>query len=173
MLKQIEKQAVLEQGPGGSLFCLGERGFEKILMGLVAVEKTTGAEDIVMLNNGCLLLQPLEDQKGSFGEGDCRLAVKLVKLVVGLYQPIKAPNKTDLVSEPEISLLIKKIKKITISVLSFFRYAADAYAIFCAGKPEDVVPEDYMLVKYWEFVVNWRSKQRRLAVEQSPTKVCS
>ncbi|KAG0474134.1 hypothetical protein HPP92_015991 [Vanilla planifolia] len=53
------------------------------------------------------------------------------------------------------------------------KYAADAYAIFCAGKPEDVVPEDYMLVKYWEFVVNWRSKQRRLAVEQSPTKVCS
>ncbi|KAG0488213.1 hypothetical protein HPP92_006767 [Vanilla planifolia] len=53
------------------------------------------------------------------------------------------------------------------------KYAADAYAIFCAGKPEDVVPEDHMLVKYWEFVVNWRSERRRLAVEQSPTKLCS
>ncbi|KAK8956375.1 hypothetical protein KSP40_PGU000092 [Platanthera guangdongensis] len=36
------------------------------------------------------------------------------------------------------------------------KYAADAYAIFCVGKPEDIVPYDHMLVKYWEYVVQWK-----------------
>ncbi|XP_051131643.1 uncharacterized protein LOC127251811 [Andrographis paniculata] len=32
------------------------------------------------------------------------------------------------------------------------KYAADAYAIFCTGRWDRVVPVDHMLVKYWEFV---------------------
>ncbi|KAL0919286.1 hypothetical protein M5K25_011371 [Dendrobium thyrsiflorum] len=44
------------------------------------------------------------------------------------------------------------------------KYAADAYAIFCVGKPEDVVPDDHMLVKYWEYVVQWKREQYFLAV---------
>ncbi|KAK4348148.1 hypothetical protein RND71_034487 [Anisodus tanguticus] len=32
------------------------------------------------------------------------------------------------------------------------KYAADAYAIFCAGKWDRVHPEDHMLTKYWEFL---------------------
>ncbi|KAK8955946.1 hypothetical protein KSP40_PGU000678 [Platanthera guangdongensis] len=36
------------------------------------------------------------------------------------------------------------------------KYAADAYAIFCVGKPEDVVPYDHMIVKYWKYVVQWK-----------------
>lgn len=40
------------------------------------------------------------------------------------------------------------------------KYAADAYAIFCVGKPEDVAPHDHMLVKYWVYVVQWRHKQQ-------------
>jgi hypothetical protein len=34
----------------------------------------------------------------------------------------------------------------------YSRYAADAYAIFCAGRATEVVPEDHMLVVYWKFV---------------------
>ncbi|KAI0511760.1 hypothetical protein KFK09_012392 [Dendrobium nobile] len=44
------------------------------------------------------------------------------------------------------------------------KYAADAYAIFCVGKPEDVVPDDHMLVKYWEYVVQWKREQYFLPV---------
>lgn len=36
------------------------------------------------------------------------------------------------------------------------KYAADAYAIFCGGKPEEVIPHDHMLVPYWEFLCNMR-----------------
>lgn len=43
------------------------------------------------------------------------------------------------------------------------KYAADAYAIFCVGKPEDIVPDDHMLVKYWEYVVQWKQEQYSLA----------
>lgn len=32
------------------------------------------------------------------------------------------------------------------------RYGADAYAIFAAGKLEQVNPQDHKLVKYWEEV---------------------
>ncbi|WOK95125.1 hypothetical protein Cni_G03832 [Canna indica] len=32
------------------------------------------------------------------------------------------------------------------------KYAADAYAIFCVGKPEQVVPRDHKLLDYWKFV---------------------
>ncbi|KAK1372220.1 methyl-CpG-binding domain protein 4-like protein [Heracleum sosnowskyi] len=32
------------------------------------------------------------------------------------------------------------------------KYAADAYAIFCTGKWDRVVPDDHMLTKYWEFL---------------------
>jgi len=31
------------------------------------------------------------------------------------------------------------------------KYAADAYAIFCAGRATEVVPEDHKLVLYWKF----------------------
>ncbi|KAF9661334.1 hypothetical protein SADUNF_Sadunf19G0057300 [Salix dunnii] len=33
-----------------------------------------------------------------------------------------------------------------------FWYAADAYAIFCTGRWDRVVPEDHMLTRYWEFL---------------------
>ncbi|KAG8083588.1 hypothetical protein GUJ93_ZPchr0015g6642 [Zizania palustris] len=32
------------------------------------------------------------------------------------------------------------------------KYAADAYAIFCAGKAKEVVPADHKLVDYWKYV---------------------
>ncbi|GAU48433.1 hypothetical protein TSUD_135600 [Trifolium subterraneum] len=32
------------------------------------------------------------------------------------------------------------------------RYAADAYAIFCTGKWDEVIPDDHMLNKYWDFL---------------------
>uniref|UniRef100_A0A0D9XH66 HhH-GPD domain-containing protein n=1 Tax=Leersia perrieri TaxID=77586 RepID=A0A0D9XH66_9ORYZ len=32
------------------------------------------------------------------------------------------------------------------------KYAADAYAIFCAGKATEVVPKDHKLVDYWKYV---------------------
>ncbi|KAF0922582.1 hypothetical protein E2562_039034 [Oryza meyeriana var. granulata] len=32
------------------------------------------------------------------------------------------------------------------------KYAADAYAIFCAGKATEVVPADHKLVDYWKYV---------------------
>ncbi|WJX25245.1 hypothetical protein P8452_14306 [Trifolium repens] len=32
------------------------------------------------------------------------------------------------------------------------RYAADAYAIFCTGKWDEVRPDDHMLNKYWDFL---------------------
>ncbi|KAF9661353.1 hypothetical protein SADUNF_Sadunf19G0059200 [Salix dunnii] len=32
------------------------------------------------------------------------------------------------------------------------QYAADAYAIFCTGRWDRVVPEDHMLTRYWEFL---------------------
>ncbi|KAL6863789.1 hypothetical protein ACP4OV_016692 [Aristida adscensionis] len=32
------------------------------------------------------------------------------------------------------------------------KYAADAYAIFCAGRATEVVPEDHKLVDYWKYV---------------------
>ncbi|KAK1663733.1 hypothetical protein QYE76_051892 [Lolium multiflorum] len=32
------------------------------------------------------------------------------------------------------------------------KYAADAYAIFCAGRAIEVVPEDHKLVDYWKYV---------------------
>jgi methyl-CpG-binding domain protein 4 len=35
---------------------------------------------------------------------------------------------------------------------SYHRYAADAYAIFCAGKATEVVPKDHKLVDYWKYV---------------------
>ncbi|TVU06800.1 hypothetical protein EJB05_46835 [Eragrostis curvula] len=34
------------------------------------------------------------------------------------------------------------------------KYAADAYAIFCAGRATEVVPEDHKLVDYWNYVCN-------------------
>ncbi|TVU06794.1 hypothetical protein EJB05_46828 [Eragrostis curvula] len=34
------------------------------------------------------------------------------------------------------------------------KYAADAYAIFCAGRVMDVQPEDHKLVDYWKYVCN-------------------
>ncbi|PKA64385.1 methyl-CpG-binding domain protein 4 [Apostasia shenzhenica] len=42
------------------------------------------------------------------------------------------------------------------------KYAADAYAIFCVGKPEDVIPEDHKLVDYWNYVIDWRREQQSL-----------
>ncbi|PUZ45989.1 hypothetical protein GQ55_7G009000 [Panicum hallii var. hallii] len=45
------------------------------------------------------------------------------------------------------------------------KYAADAYAIFCAGRATEVVPEDHMLVVYWKFVCKlsltqaWQNEQ--------------
>lgn len=35
---------------------------------------------------------------------------------------------------------------------SYSRYAADAYAIFCAGRATEVVPQDHKLVDYWKYV---------------------
>ncbi|WVZ83055.1 hypothetical protein U9M48_030239 [Paspalum notatum var. saurae] len=32
------------------------------------------------------------------------------------------------------------------------KYAADAYAIFCAGRAKEVVPKDHKLVDYWKYV---------------------
>lgn len=32
------------------------------------------------------------------------------------------------------------------------RYAADAYAIFCTGKWNEVKPKDHVLNKYWDFL---------------------
>jgi methyl-CpG-binding domain protein 4 len=32
------------------------------------------------------------------------------------------------------------------------KYAADAYAIFCAGRATEVVPADHKLVDYWKYV---------------------
>uniref|UniRef100_A0A3B6MJZ7 HhH-GPD domain-containing protein n=1 Tax=Triticum aestivum TaxID=4565 RepID=A0A3B6MJZ7_WHEAT len=32
------------------------------------------------------------------------------------------------------------------------KYAADAYAIFCAGRAREVVPDDHKLVDYWNYV---------------------
>ncbi|KAL6650176.1 hypothetical protein ACP70R_009101 [Stipagrostis hirtigluma subsp. patula] len=32
------------------------------------------------------------------------------------------------------------------------KYAADAYAIFCAGRAREVVPQDHKLVDYWKYV---------------------
>ncbi|GAU43405.1 hypothetical protein TSUD_135190 [Trifolium subterraneum] len=32
------------------------------------------------------------------------------------------------------------------------QYAADAYAIFCTGKWDEVEPDDHMLNKYWDFL---------------------
>lgn len=32
------------------------------------------------------------------------------------------------------------------------KYAADAYAIFCAGRANEVVPKDHKLVDYWNYV---------------------
>ncbi|KAL6598072.1 hypothetical protein ACP70R_046493 [Stipagrostis hirtigluma subsp. patula] len=34
------------------------------------------------------------------------------------------------------------------------KYAADAYAIFCAGRVMEVQPEDHKLVDYWKYVCN-------------------
>lgn len=34
------------------------------------------------------------------------------------------------------------------------KYAADAYAIFCAGRATEVQPEDHKLVDYWKYVCN-------------------
>ncbi|XP_058744304.1 methyl-CpG-binding domain protein 4-like protein [Vicia villosa] len=34
------------------------------------------------------------------------------------------------------------------------KYAADAYAIFCTGKWDEVEPNDHMLNKYWKFLRN-------------------
>ncbi|KAJ6852434.1 methyl-CpG-binding domain protein 4-like protein [Iris pallida] len=38
------------------------------------------------------------------------------------------------------------------------KYAADAYAIFCVGKPEEVIPQDNKLVDYWKFVCEHNEK---------------
>jgi len=42
-----------------------------------------------------------------------------------------------------------------------FRYAADAYAMFCMGAVEEVNPHDHKLVKYWQFLCKWRAQERR------------
>ncbi|CAK8534928.1 unnamed protein product [Lathyrus sativus] len=39
------------------------------------------------------------------------------------------------------------------------KYAADAYAIFCTGKWDQVVPNDHMLNKYWDFLHTLRISQ--------------
>lgn len=39
------------------------------------------------------------------------------------------------------------------------KYAADAYAIFCVGRPEDVIPCDHKLVDYWKFLCEMRAEE--------------
>lgn len=41
------------------------------------------------------------------------------------------------------------------SLYSLFRYAADAYAIFCTGKWDQVQPEDHMLNLYWNHLAGY------------------
>lgn len=41
------------------------------------------------------------------------------------------------------------------------RYAADAYAIFCTGKWDQVRPNDHMLNHYWKFLED-RERKRGL-----------
>ncbi|XP_039139177.1 uncharacterized protein LOC120276485 isoform X2 [Dioscorea cayenensis subsp. rotundata] len=47
------------------------------------------------------------------------------------------------------------------------KYAADAYAIFCGGKPQEVIPHDHMLVPYWEFLCNMREAGEETLVLQN------
>ncbi|OAY66218.1 Methyl-CpG-binding domain protein 4-like protein [Ananas comosus] len=46
------------------------------------------------------------------------------------------------------------------------KYAADAYAIFCVGKPEEVVPQDHKLIDYWKFVCG-KDGSKECAAEQN------
>lgn len=41
------------------------------------------------------------------------------------------------------------------------KYAADAYAIFCGGKAEEVIPQDNKLVDYWKFVCEHAEEQQQ------------
>ncbi|CAM8943001.1 unnamed protein product [Rhodiola kirilowii] len=47
------------------------------------------------------------------------------------------------------------------------KYAADAYAIFCTGKWEQVIPTDHMLNRYWDFLVASKSESGHLALSAS------
>lgn len=47
---------------------------------------------------------------------------------------------------------LEKDWKYVTELFGVGKYAADAYAIFIAGKWNSVVPKDHMLVKYWEFL---------------------
>ncbi|KAF9661338.1 hypothetical protein SADUNF_Sadunf19G0057700 [Salix dunnii] len=55
---------------------------------------------------------------------------------------------TTKVAQTEIAQLTHSLGKFLDSWL----YAADAYAIFCTGRWDRVVPEDHMLTGYWEFL---------------------
>ncbi|CAL5034207.1 unnamed protein product [Urochloa decumbens] len=46
------------------------------------------------------------------------------------------------------------------------KYAADAYAIFCAGRATEVVPKDHKLVKYWNYVRNLPAEEKRRLQER-------
>lgn len=49
-------------------------------------------------------------------------------------------------------MLLLPCRVINLNVASYSRYAADAYAIFCAGRANEVVPKDHKLVDYWSYV---------------------
>jgi methyl-CpG-binding domain protein 4 len=49
-------------------------------------------------------------------------------------------------------MLLLTCRVINLNVASYSRYAADAYAIFCAGRANEVVPKDHKLVDYWSYV---------------------
>jgi methyl-CpG-binding domain protein 4 len=36
--------------------------------------------------------------------------------------------------------------------VTFYRYAADAYAIFCSGRWQEVMPTNQKLELYWKFL---------------------
>lgn len=60
---------------------------------------------------------------------------------------------------------------VDINFLSI-RYAADAYAIFCTGKWEQVKPEDKFLTDYWHWLLErenaliWKLWKRKLAMRR-------
>lgn len=54
---------------------------------------------------------------------------------------------------------------VVVIMVVLIRYAADAYAIFCTGKWDEVIPEDHMLNKYWDFLqsrknASWNSTSK-------------
>ncbi|XP_044386303.1 microtubule-associated protein futsch [Triticum aestivum] len=51
------------------------------------------------------------------------------------------------------------------------KYAADAYAIFCAGRAREVVPDDHKLVDYWNYVCFELPMTQSVAIGSSPDQI--